>query len=37
MARFYRENQGVDNHELKDLEEGLDYTPMEISHQGPIL
>jgi hypothetical protein len=26
MARFYRENQGVDNRELKDLEEGLDYT-----------
>jgi hypothetical protein len=29
MARFYRENQSVDSRELKDLEEGLDYTAEE--------
>jgi hypothetical protein len=29
MARFYRENQTGDNHELRDLEEGLDYTAEE--------
>jgi hypothetical protein len=29
MARFYRENQGVDNRELKELEEDLSYTPEE--------
>jgi hypothetical protein len=29
MARFYRENQIGDNRELKDLEEGLDYTAEE--------
>jgi hypothetical protein len=29
MARFYRENQVGDNRELRDLEEGLDYTAEE--------
>jgi hypothetical protein len=29
MARFYRENQIGDNRELKDLEEGLNYTAEE--------
>jgi hypothetical protein len=28
-AEFYRENQVVDNCELKDLEQDLDYTPTE--------